>query len=155
VSEGAFTSRAPETTARAARAVGALLRPGDVVLIRGEVGTGKTTFVRAACEALGVTDAVTSPSFTIGQLYAGRVPVAHVDLFRLDGLSGEDPALLTDYLTGERVVFIEWPGAGEAEVERDRVVLELELSHLGGDGRRIEASGREPLVTALNAALEP
>jgi tRNA threonylcarbamoyladenosine biosynthesis protein TsaE len=155
VSEGAFTSGSPQATERAARAVGALLRPGDVVLIRGEVGTGKTTFVRAACEPLGVTDAVTSPSFTIGQLYAGRVPVAHVDLFRLEGLGGEDPALLSDYLTGDRVVFIEWPGAGEAEVERDRVVLELDLSHLGGDRRRIEASGVESLVTALDTALEP
>jgi tRNA threonylcarbamoyladenosine biosynthesis protein TsaE len=141
-------------TERAARAVGALLRPGDVVLIRGDVGTGKTTFVRAACEPLGVVDAVTSPSFTIGQVYRGRIPVAHVDLFRLEDLDSEDPALLADYLTPERVTFIEWPGAGAAEVERDRVVLELNLAHVDGHRRRIEAAGEKSLVAAIHGSLE-
>ena len=89
--EQAFTSNSPQATERAARAVGARLRPGDVVLIAGDVGTGKTTWVRAACESLGVTDAVTSPSFTIGQLYRGRVPVSHVDLFRLESLDRRGP----------------------------------------------------------------
>jgi tRNA threonylcarbamoyladenosine biosynthesis protein TsaE len=75
-----------------------------------------------------VTDPVTSPSFTIGQLYRGRVPVSHVDLFRLDSLTGEDPGLLSDYLMPDRVTFIEWPGAGVAEVEPQRVVLSLRLA---------------------------
>jgi tRNA threonylcarbamoyladenosine biosynthesis protein TsaE len=150
-----LTSESPRATERAARAVGALLRPGDVVLIAGEVGTGKTTWVRAACAGLGVTDAVTSPSFTIGQVYGGPVPVAHVDLFRLEDLRGEDPALLADYLTPDRVAFIEWPGAGAAEVDRERVVLRLELTHLGGDRRGIEAAGDSRLVEAMGTALEP
>ena len=149
----AFTSESPETTERAARAVGALLRPGDVVLISGEVGTGKTTWVRAACEGLGVTDPVTSPSFTIGQLYEGAVPASHVDLFRLEDLAGEDPALLADYLTPARVTFIEWPRAGAAQLEHERVVLELELSHLGADSRRIEARGDERLLDAIGSAM--
>jgi tRNA threonylcarbamoyladenosine biosynthesis protein TsaE len=148
-----FTSDSPQATEAAARAVGALLRPGDVVLISGEVGTGKTTWVRAACEAMGVTDPVTSPSFTIGQVYRGPLPVAHVDLFRLESLSGEDPALLADYLTPERVTFIEWPGAGAAEVDPARVVLRLELAHLEGDRRRVDAAGDPPLVEALRASL--
>ena len=151
----AFTSKSPQATERAARAVGAKLRPGDVVLIAGDVGTGKTTWVRAACESLGVTDPVTSPSFTIGHLYRGRVPVSHVDLFRLESLSGEDPALLSDYLALDRVTFIEWPGAGVAEVEPQRVVLKIELSHMDGDRRGIEAGGEERLVEAIRAALEP
>jgi tRNA threonylcarbamoyladenosine biosynthesis protein TsaE len=109
--------------------------------------------VRAACEALGVTDRVTSPSFTIGQVYAGPVAVAHVDLFRLETLAGEDPALLADYLTPDRVAFIEWPGAGRAEVDQRRVVLELRLSHAGADRRRIAAGGRQDLVEAMRAAL--
>lgn len=150
-----FTSDSPQATERAGRAVGARLRSGDVVLIAGDVGTGKTTWVRAACESLGVTDPVTSPSFTIGQLYRGRVPVSHVDLFRLDSLTGEDPALLSDYLTLDRVSFIEWPGAGVAEVEPQRVVLTLRLSHMGGDRRRIEADGEARLVHAMHASLEP
>jgi tRNA threonylcarbamoyladenosine biosynthesis protein TsaE len=140
-------------TEHAARAVGALLRPGDVVLIAGEVGTGKTTFVRAACEPLDVREPVTSPSFTIGQVYSGRVPVAHVDLFRLEDLTGEDPALLADYLTPDRVTFIEWPGAGVPELDPERVVLELTLAHGGGERRVVEARGREPLVNAIRAAL--
>lgn len=151
--EAPFTSESPVATERAARAVGALLRPGDVVLIAGEVGTGKTTFVRAACEPLGVTDPVTSPSFTIGQVYAGPVPVAHVDLFRLETLAGEDPALLADYLTPERVTFVEWPGAGATEVDRERVVLELQLAHAGGERRAIEVRGERRLVDAVRAAL--
>ena len=111
-----------EATEALAEVVGRALAPGDVVLIAGEVGTGKTTFVRGACRALGVTDRVTSPSFTIGQTYAGRMPVAHVDLYRLEDLGSEDPALLADYLTPERVAFVEWPGAALPWIERDRVV---------------------------------
>jgi len=142
----------PGGTEAVAAAVAHTLAPGDVVLIAGDVGTGKTTFVRGACRALGVTDRVTSPSFTIGQAYAGPVPVAHVDLFRLESLQGEDPALLADYLTPERVAFVEWPGAGLPWIERERVVLELELSHEGGDRRRIRASGSAAVVAALRSA---
>jgi tRNA threonylcarbamoyladenosine biosynthesis protein TsaE len=152
--EADFTSDSPGATERAARAVGALLRLGDVVLIAGEVGTGKTTFVRAACERLGVNDRVTSPSFTIGQVYAGRVPVAHIDLFRLEDMAVEDPALLSDYLTPDRVTFIEWPGAGVRELDPARVVLELTLAHVSGERRAVEARGEEPLVDAIRSALE-
>jgi tRNA threonylcarbamoyladenosine biosynthesis protein TsaE len=141
-----------EATEALAEAVGRVLVPGDVVLIAGDVGTGKTTFVRGACRGLGVTDRVTSPSFTIGQTYAGRIPVAHVDLFRLDDLGSEDPALLADYLTAERVAFVEWPGAGLPWIERDRVVLDLELTHAGGDRRRLRATGSAAVIDALRAA---
>jgi tRNA threonylcarbamoyladenosine biosynthesis protein TsaE len=146
-------SRSPEQTQRAAAAVGRGLRPGDVVLIAGVVGTGKTTFVRGACRALDVEDRVSSPSFTIGQTYVGRLPVAHVDLFRLEDMTGEDPALLDDYLTPERVAFVEWPGAAGAWIDRGRVVLELHLRHAGGDVRKLHAEGSADLVEALRGAL--
>jgi tRNA threonylcarbamoyladenosine biosynthesis protein TsaE len=100
-----------------------------------------------------VTGPVTSPSFTIGHVYAGRVPVAHIDLFRLESMAGEDPALLADYITPDRVTFIEWPGAGGAELEPQRVVLELKLSHLEGDRRALEARGGRQLVDLIAAAL--
>ncbi|HEX2072001.1 MAG TPA: tRNA (adenosine(37)-N6)-threonylcarbamoyltransferase complex ATPase subunit type 1 TsaE [Thermoleophilaceae bacterium] len=112
------------------------LRPGDVVLVTGELGSGKTTFVRGACRELGVEAAVTSPTFTIGQVYAGRVEVAHLDLYRLDSLAGEDPALLDDYLTPERIGFVEWPAIGETAIAH--VAARVRLEHAGGDRRRLE-----------------
>ena len=148
-------SRSATETERAAEAVGISLRPGDVVLVSGEVGTGKTTFVRAACRALGVRERVTSPSFTIGQTYVGSaVPVSHVDLFRLETLEAEDPSLLADYVSPHSVAFIEWPGSAALEIEPERIVLRVSLSHLGGDERRVRAKGRSDLVESLGGALE-
>jgi tRNA threonylcarbamoyladenosine biosynthesis protein TsaE len=140
-------------TERAAGEVAEGLRAGDVVLITGEVGTGKTTFVRGACEALRVTERVTSPSFVIGRTYAGRIPVSHIDLFRLETLEGEDPALLSDYLTPDSVAFVEWPEAAGSELEPERVALQVRLAHLGGDRRRVEAAGRPDLVARIRQAL--
>ena len=126
---------AAETEALGAR-LGAELGPGDVVLVSGELGAGKTTLIRGACRALGVTDAVTSPTFTIGQRYRGRVPVSHLDLYRLGDLDAEDPALLDDYLGPESIVFIEWPQAAGSALER--VTRRVEIRHAGGDEREIE-----------------
>jgi tRNA threonylcarbamoyladenosine biosynthesis protein TsaE len=106
-----------------------------VVLVTGELGSGKTTFVRGAARQLGVEEPVTSPTFTIGQLYTGDPEVAHLDLYRLDSLAGEDPALLDDYLTPDRVAFVEWPAAAEPRLER--VSARVRLEHLGGDRRQI------------------
>jgi len=128
------TSSAEETEAAGARLAQGL-RPGDVVLVSGELGSGKTTFVRGAARALGVRGPVPSPTFTIGQVLAGSPDVAHLDLYRLGSLAGEDPALLDDYLTPDRVAFVEWPAVGEPALER--VVARVTLEHMGGDRRRI------------------
>ena len=127
-------------TERLAEELAARLRQGDIVLVSGEVGAGKTTFVRGACRALGVSEPVTSPSFTIGRLYGGKVPVAHVDLFRLESLAGEDPGLLEDYLSPEAIVFVEWPGAAAPELDPERIALKVRLDHLGGDRRLVTAT---------------
>ena len=111
------------------------LSPGDVVVVSGELGSGKTTLVRGACRALGVEAPITSPTFMIGQVHPGRVEVAHLDLYRLDSLEGEDPGLLEDYLTPERIAFIEWPAAAEPNLRR--VVHRVRIEHAGGDRRRI------------------
>ena len=130
------TVSAAETEALGAR-IAARLRPGDVVLLCGELGAGKTTLIRGACRALGVTDPVTSPTFTIGQQYGGgRLPVSHLDLYRLQTLEGEDPALLEDYLRPEGIAFVEWPAAGSGRL--DRPAVEVRLSHLSEERRRVE-----------------
>jgi tRNA threonylcarbamoyladenosine biosynthesis protein TsaE len=114
-----------------------LLGDGDVVLIRGELGSGKTTLVRGAARALGVSDPVTSPTFSIGHRYAApAVTVSHLDLYRLAGLQHEEPELLADYLGPGRIAFVEWPPDAEGELAGAR--LHVTLSHEGGDLRRID-----------------
>jgi tRNA threonylcarbamoyladenosine biosynthesis protein TsaE len=125
----------PDETEAVGAAVSRALTPGDIVLVSGELGSGKTTFVRGACRALGVEGPVTSPTFTIGQVLGGSLEVAHLDLYRLGSLAGEDPALLEDYLTPERVGFVEWPEVAEPAL--DRVAARVLLEHAGGDRRRI------------------
>jgi tRNA threonylcarbamoyladenosine biosynthesis protein TsaE len=132
------TASAAETEALAA-ALAATLAPGDVVLISGEMGAGKTTFVRGAARALGVRVPVTSPTFTIARRYEdGRVPISHLDLFRLDGLAAEEPELLADEVAPDRVAFVEWPEQGAPELLGDvAVAARVHLEHLGGDRRRV------------------
>ena len=128
----------PAETEALGAALAGRLTPGDVVLVSGELGSGKTTFVRGAARALGVEGPVTSPTFTIGQVLGGTPEVAHLDLYRLGSLSGEDPALLEDYLTPERVGFVEWPGVAEPALER--VAARVLMEHAGGDRRRVTLS---------------
>ena len=134
--EAAESCSAAETEAVGAR-LAAALGPGDVVVVSGELGAGKTTLIRGACRALGVEGPVTSPTFTIGQRYRGRLPVSHLDLYRLGGLEDEDPALLDDYLDAASVAFVEWPAVAEPELSGRRV-LAVRLVHLDGDRRQIE-----------------
>jgi len=133
----AFETNNPAETEAVGARIAERLAPGDVVLLSGEVGAGKTTMIRGACRALGVSGPVTSPTFTIGQQYAGgRMLVSHLDLYRLQSLEGEDPALLEDYLRPQGVTFVEWPDAGSGAL--DRVALAVRLAHLSEERRRIE-----------------
>jgi tRNA threonylcarbamoyladenosine biosynthesis protein TsaE len=149
------TTRVVETSdSRQTEALGAelaaALSGGDVVLVIGDLGAGKTTFVRGAARALGVTDPVTSPTFSIGHRYMGRhVTVSHLDLYRLAGLHEEEPELLEDYLGPDRIAFVEWPEQRAPELRDARV--RVTLTHLGDERRRVElcerpASAREALV---------
>jgi tRNA threonylcarbamoyladenosine biosynthesis protein TsaE len=154
------TASAAETEAVAA-ALAATLRPGDVVLVSGDLGAGKTTFVRGACRALGVNVPVTSPTFTIARRYEdGRVPVSHIDLFRLaegpgrvdpdrpgglgrvdpgagGGLGEEEPDLLDEELGPDRVAFVEWPEIAGGGLPGLHVAAHVRLEHRGGDRRRV------------------
>lgn len=131
------TSSAAETEAAGA-ALAAGLAPGDVVLVQGDLGAGKTTFVRGAARALGARAPVTSPTFTIGQRYPGPVVVSHIDLFRVGSLADEDPDLLADYLGPDMVTFVEWPQGEEQEIASFAHVAALvALEHRGGDERLV------------------
>jgi tRNA threonylcarbamoyladenosine biosynthesis protein TsaE len=133
------TGSAQETEAAAAR-LAERLRVGDVVTVSGELGTGKTTFVRGACRELGVVEAVTSPTFTIGHRYRGEVDVSHLDLYRFSGVSPAEWGDLEPYFD-DAIVFVEWPEAGIEALPPARVAVRLE--HGGGDVRRVELTAAE------------
>jgi tRNA threonylcarbamoyladenosine biosynthesis protein TsaE len=129
----------PEETEAMGATLARILAPGDVVLVQGELGAGKTTFIRGACRALGVTTVVSSPTFTIGQRYPAPVPISHVDLFRVADLREEDPDLLADYVGPGTIAFVEWPQAGEDEVESlARIAARVYIEHAGGEERIVE-----------------
>jgi len=122
MTSGAHETSSAEETVRLGESLADQLGAGDVVLVRGDLGAGKTTFIKGVCRGLGVVDPVTSPTFTIGSTYSGgKVPVSHLDLYRIESVSTEDPALFDDYLGPDRVAFIEWPPEGE---EQDLLGLE-------------------------------
>jgi tRNA threonylcarbamoyladenosine biosynthesis protein TsaE len=136
-------SASPEETEAFAARLAADLRPGDVVTVSGELGAGKTTFVRGACRALGVTQKVTSPTFTIGHRYEGRVPVSHLDLYRFTNVSHAEWGDLEPYFD-DAVAFVEWPeaGAGVLPAPRARVVLR----HSAPERRAITIEHADPGV---------
>jgi tRNA threonylcarbamoyladenosine biosynthesis protein TsaE len=128
-------TRSPEETEAVAGRLAGELRRGDVVTVSGELGSGKTTFIRGACRSLGVTAPVTSPTFTIGHRYEGRLPVSHLDLYRFAGISHAEWGDLEPYFD-DAVTFVEWPeaGAGVLPVARFRV----RMRHSGLEQRAIE-----------------
>ena len=114
----------PEETAALAADLAGRLEAGDVVTVSGDLGAGKTTFVRGAARALGVTEPVSSPTFTLGHRYAARTPVAHLDLYRVAGLSAEEWGDLEPYFD-DSVVFVEWPEHAGDWLPQPRVVVTL------------------------------
>jgi tRNA threonylcarbamoyladenosine biosynthesis protein TsaE len=130
----------PAATERVAARLAALLRPGDVVTVAGELGAGKTTFVRGACRALGVEEPVTSPTFTVGHRYRGVVDVSHIDLYRFAGVSPAEWGDLEPYFD-DAVVFVEWPQAGAGVLPAARVRAQLE--HVDAGRRRLRLDADE------------
>ena len=117
-------SRSPEETERIAGELAAELEVGDVVTVSGELGSGKTTFVRGACRALGVTAPVTSPTFTIGHRYPGDPDVCHLDLYRFVGVDAEEWGDLEPYFD-DAIVFVEWPEAAAEWLPPVRAAVRL------------------------------
>jgi len=147
-------SSSPEETERVGAAVARELEPGDVVAVSGELGTGKTTFVRGAARALGIEGPVTSPSYTIGHRYRGDLDVSHLDLYRLDGgMSDAEWGDLERYFD-DAVVFVEWPEAGEGFLPPSRVRVRLRHTV---DGHRLISleSSEKALEIRLSAGADP
>jgi tRNA threonylcarbamoyladenosine biosynthesis protein TsaE len=129
-----FETSSPEETEGIAAELAAELRAGDVVTVSGELGSGKTTFVRGAARALGVEQNVTSPTYTIGHRYRGNVDVSHLDLYRFEGVSPAEWGDLEPYFDGA-VCFVEWPEAADNALPAPRA--RVRLAHAGEDRRRI------------------
>ena len=147
-----LTSLSPADTEAIAAEVASRLEPGDSVWLRGELGVGKTAFVRGAARGLGVAQPVTSPTYTVGNRYAANgVSVAHLDLFRSSGLTIEEWADLEPYFE-DAIAFVEWPDAGAGLLPAPLVTVDID--HLQGDARLITLSCDDSgLLNALAAAL--
>ena len=134
-------SRSPAETEDVAARLARELSVGDVVTVAGELGSGKTTFVRGACRALGVADHVTSPTFTIGHRYErGDVAVSHLDLFRFTGVSPAEWGDLEPYFE-KAIAFVEWPEAGATALPPPR--LAVRLQHVDPARRMIRVESTE------------
>ncbi len=137
----ASVSGSAEETEALAAELAAELRPGDVIHVCGEIGSGKTTFVRGACRALGFDGPVTSPSYTICNRYEdGDLLISHLDCQRLEGASGEEAGLLDDEAGPDRITFIEWPQQSEQSVGMLATIpasLRVELGHVSESERTV------------------
>jgi tRNA threonylcarbamoyladenosine biosynthesis protein TsaE len=123
------------------------LETGDVVTVSGELGAGKTTFVRGACRALGIEVPVTSATFTIGHRYPGTPDVSHLDLFRFQGFSAAEWGDLEPYFDAA-ICFVEWPEAAAGALPPVRVAVRL--WHMDRERRTIELeSGDTQLLARL------
>jgi tRNA threonylcarbamoyladenosine biosynthesis protein TsaE len=136
------SSASPAETEAVAAALAGELRTGDVVTVSGELGSGKTTFVRGACRALGVTVPVTSPTFTVGHRYPSElVDVSHLDLYRFQGFSAAEWGDLEPYFQ-DAICFVEWPEAAAGALPPVRV--KVRLSHVDAAHRLISLESEEP-----------
>jgi len=145
-------SSSPEETERIAASLAAALKPGDVVTVAGELGAGKTTFVRGACRALGVEGPVRSPTFTIGHRYHGDVDVSHLDLYRFHGLSPEEWGDLEPYFD-DAVVFVEWPEAAAETLPPTRAAVRLR--HASRTRRLISLEANDSPLEQTSRSADP
>ncbi len=133
-------SASPAETEAVAATLARELAAGDVVTVSGELGTGKTTFVRGACRALGVTAPVTSPTYTVGHRYPAEPDVSHLDLFRFRGFSAAEWGDLEPYFE-DAICFVEWPEAAADALPPVRV--EVRLAHMDPTRRLITLESPE------------
>jgi tRNA threonylcarbamoyladenosine biosynthesis protein TsaE len=147
-------TRSTDETLELARAVGELLRPGDVVSLVGELGAGKTVFARGVARALGVTELVVSPTFTIVREYEGRVPLVHVDVYRIDAVQELHDLGFEEVVRDDAVTVVEWGDMIDGLLPGDR--LDVRLTPGAADDERvveIEGHGRSWSARAAELAV--
>jgi tRNA threonylcarbamoyladenosine biosynthesis protein TsaE len=147
------TTASADETRTLGEGVGALLDAGDVVVLIGEMGAGKTTFAQGLGAGLGVAEPVTSPSFTIVQEYAGRHPVAHVDVYRLNRVQELHDIGIDELVDSGRVVIVEWGDVVERTLPPQRLVVELLLGSTD-DERAVVLDAHGPAWASRLAALD-
>lgn len=125
-------SQSSEQTEKIGYALGQILRSGDIVLLYGQPGAGKTTLTRGIARGLGYYEYVNSPTYTLVNEYQGEIPIYHMDLYRLEG-NGLDDLGFEEYLYGEGVCIVEWPDG----LEMDKVTIQVTMDEILGDARRI------------------
>lgn len=131
-------SRSPEETEKIGVFLGKLLAPGDFIALKGELGGGKTRFARGVAIGLGVSPdlPVTSPTYTLMNIYSGRIPLYHFDLYRLAGDDDVVDLGFSEYFSGDGASIVEWPERLSEELPSKR--LEILFSYTGESERRID-----------------
>lgn len=128
-----FISNTPEATGNFSCSLAEKLRPGDVLTLEGDLGAGKTTFTKGLAKGLGITRTVNSPTFTIIKEYKGRIPLYHMDVYRLE--HSDEELGFDEYFEGDGVTVVEWAHLIEEQLPNDRLTIKIE--HQGETKRKI------------------
>ena len=121
-------TRSAGATQEVAAAIGSVLEAGDVLVLAGDLGAGKTTFTQGLAASLGVTTPVTSPTFTLVHEYAGRVPIVHIDVYRLEHLQEVHDLGFDELVGGEAIAIVEWGDILGPLLPPDRLQLTFEYA---------------------------
>ena len=145
VNEWSLITESPEATMELAEKLGEIVQPGDVITLEGDLGAGKTSFTKGLAKGLGVNRVVKSPTFTIIKEYNGRIPLYHMDVYRME--EDTEDIGLEEYFYGEGVSVIEWPSMIPAQLPEDRMIISL--LHMGETSRKITIHSTGPRSSEL------
>jgi len=146
-----FRTSSPDETREFGRALGALLEPGDLVALTGDLGSGKTVMIQGIARGLGFDGYVSSPSFVIVNEYEGRVPIYHIDLYRIEGADSLHDIGYRELFFGDGVVLVEWADRAPELLPAERLGVRIEMA--GRDGRELAIEARGVRAAAVLARL--
>jgi tRNA threonylcarbamoyladenosine biosynthesis protein TsaE len=135
-----FTSHSPEETQKLGKRLGELALSGDIFLLSGKLGAGKTCLTQGIARGLGITESVLSPSFVLVRELKGRLPLYHADLYRLDNIEEISELGLDEYLFGKGLTVIEWANKGLTILPEEHLLVEID--YLEDDERRIKLTAK-------------